>query len=141
MSSFKNTTLIATFATLFVLQSASAGTAEHRMPADYGQKQTQPSYQIKLNAEALVGVPLQVSLVDPANGQVIQGSQITLLRPVFLGQKASPMLRFVPVMLTRNADGSFVCDGEHHVAGQRLTLRGAGPGDVSPVWLTITVKG
>ncbi len=131
--------IIGTFAAIVTLQSASAGTAEHRMPADYGQPQ--PSYQLKINAPAVVGAPLVVTLVNQADGKVVQNGEITVQRPLFQGPKASPMIRFVPVMLTRAADGSFVCDGAHHVAGERLTLRGAGPGDASPVWLTLTVNG
>ncbi|MDR3527272.1 MAG: hypothetical protein P4L57_08310 [Rhizomicrobium sp.] len=139
MNTLKNTALIATVATLFVLQAASASTAGHRMPADYTQ--AQPSYQLKINAPAVVGVPLVVTLINQADGKVVQNGDIAVMRPVFAGQKASPMIRYVPVMLTRAADGSFVCAGEHHVAGEELTLRGAGPGDAAPVWLTLTVKG
>jgi hypothetical protein len=139
MNTFNHTAIIATFATLFVLQSASAGSPIHRMPANDGQVQS--SYQLKINAPAVVGAPLQVTLVNQADGQVVQGGQITVTHPAFQGPKASPMYRSAPMMLTRNADGSFVCEGKHHVAGERLTLRGAGPGDASPVWLTLIVKG
>ncbi len=139
MSTSKHTAVIATFAALLALQSASAGPPAHRMPAAYGQKQ--PTYQLKVASAPVVGAPLVVTLINQADGQQVQGGEVTALRPVFLGPKASPMFHSVSVVLTRNADGSFVCAGEHHVAGERLTLRGAGPGDASPVWLTLKVQG
>jgi len=138
MFSFKFAAAAATIAVVLAMQSASAGAPPHHMPADYGQPQS--DYQLKVNGAPKVGEPLIVTLVNKSDGQLVRDGSVTVLRVVFAGIKASPMIRYVPMALTRDADGSFVCAGEHHVPSERLTLRGTGPDGKSPVWLTIAVN-
>ncbi|HEY0281753.1 MAG TPA: hypothetical protein VGC27_03910, partial [Rhizomicrobium sp.] len=40
-----------------------------------------------------------------------------------LGIKASPAIQYVPMSLAADANGNFVCAGEHHHPGERLTFR------------------
>lgn len=127
----------ATFAVVLAVQSASAGAPPHRMPAE--RSQTQPVYQLKVDGAPAMGQPLVITLVNQADGKAVRDGTVSVMRPVFLGIKASPMIQYIPVNLTRNADGNFVCSGEHHVPGARLTLRGTGPDSTSPVWLTLAV--
>lgn len=135
MNTFAQAAFAATVAVLMV-PSAAAGNGPHRMPADYGR--SQPSYELKVSGAPEVGRPLVISLVD--QGQVVRDGEVVVMRPVYLGQKASPSVRWVPVALERDADGNFVCNGDHHVPGAQLTLRGEGPAGRSPVWLTLNVK-
>lgn len=137
MNTFAKAAFAATVAVLMV-PSAAAGNGPHRMSADYGRPQ--PTYELKVDGAPAAGQPLVVSLVNRTDGQVVRGGEVVAMRPVYLGQKASPSIQWVPVMLTRDANGSFVCAADHHVPGQRLTLRGEGPAGTSPVWLTLTVK-
>jgi hypothetical protein len=136
MYSFKLAATAAAFAAIFAMQSASAGAAPHRMPADYGQPQ--PIYQLKIDATPVAGAPIVIALVD-RDGNTVRGGEVAMFHAVNRGIKAAPMTQFVPVALTRNADGSFVCE-EDHYPGERLTLRGTGSGGASPVWLTVAVS-
>ncbi len=136
MYSFKLAATAATFAAIFAMQSASAGAPPHHMPADYGQPQ--PVYQLKINAAPTAGAPIVIALVG-RDGNTVRGGEVAMFHAVNRGIKAVPMMQFVPVTLTRNADSSFVCE-EGHYPGERLTLRGTGPGGTSPVWLTIAVS-
>ncbi len=135
----KTITHAAFAAAVLLSSSAVAGSGPHRMAADYGQPQ--PAYELKITGAPTVGKPLVVSLVDKADGHTVRGGEVTAMRPVNLGPKASPSIQWVPVMLTRDANGNFVCAGDHHVAGERITLRGEGPSGASPVWLTLAVNG
>lgn len=138
MFRFKFAAAAATIAAVLAMQSASAGAPMHRMPAVNGPQQ--PVYQLKLNAAPKAGEPLVVTLVNQSDGQRVRDGAVTVLRVVFAGIKSSPMIRYVPMTLTRDADGSFACAGEHHVPGEQLTLRGTGPDGKSPVWLTVAVN-
>lgn len=137
MNTFTQAAFAATVAVLMV-PSAAAGNGPHRMPADYGRPQ--PSYELKVNTP-VAGQPLVISLVNRADGQTVRDGEVSAVRPANLGPKAWPSVQWVPVMLTRDANGNFVCAGDHHVAGERMTLRGEGPSGAAPVWLTLTVKG
>ncbi len=138
MFSLKFATAAATIAVVLAMQSASAGAPMHRMPAVNGPQQ--PVYQLKLNSAPKAGEPLVITLVNQSDGQTVRDGTVTVRRVIFAGIKSSPMIRYVPMALTRDANGSFECAGEHHVSGEQLTLRGTGPDGTSPVWLTVAVN-
>lgn len=138
MNSLNHTAFAAITAALMATP-ALAGAAPHRMPADYGRPQ--PVYELKISQAPVAGRAIVIALVDHSTGQAVIGGEVVAMRPVNHGPKASPMIQRVPEALSRNADGNFVCAGDHHVPGERLTLRGEGPGATSPAWLTLTVKG
>lgn len=135
MNTFTQVAFAATVAVLMV-PSAAAGNGPHRMPADDGQPQ--PSYELKVSGTPEIGRPLVITLVE--RGQIVHDGEVVAMRPVYLGQKASPSARWVPVALERDADGNFICSGDHHIPGGQLTLHGEGPAGRSPVWLTLDVK-
>lgn len=138
-NNFKQNTLFGAAmlaAVLVLVQSSAAGAPSHVMLAD----RPHPVYELKTAAAPEANKPLLISLVNKADGQPVSDGQVAVMRPVYLGIKASPSIQYVPVPLARDAYGNFVCPGEHHVPGERLTLRGTGPEGSSSVWLTLTVK-
>ncbi|GAA0533811.1 hypothetical protein FHS83_002979 [Rhizomicrobium palustre] len=111
-----------------VLTSASlAGAPMHRMA------QAEPAYEIQLDGKLIAGKPLYLRLVDKTSGQAVEGGEVAVLRPVYAGPKTP--IRYEVQALPHDAQGRFVCASEHHAAG--VTLRGAGPAGVSPVWISI----
>ena len=116
-------------AVLLLTTPAVAGSPMHRLAA------AQPSYELKTDGAPQAGKPLFVTLVDRSSGQVMTDGQVAVLRPVYRGPKAVPSIQYEAEALPQTADGRFVCASEHHAAG--VTLRGAGPAGMSPVWLTL----
>jgi|GEM_PF-1369349 len=116
-------------AVLLLTTPAVAGSPMHRLAAP------QPSYELKTDGAPQAGKPLFVTLLDRASGRIVTDGQVAVLRPVFRGPKAVPAIQYVSEALPQTADGRFVCASEHHAAG--VTLRGAGPAGMSPVWLTL----
>ena len=122
-------TISALAAALLLTTSAVAGSPMHRLAA------SEPSYELKTDGAPQAGKPLFVTLIDRASGSIVTNGQVAVMRPVYRGPKAVPAVQYEPEALPRTADGRFVCASEHHVAG--VTLRGAGPAGISPVWLTL----
>jgi hypothetical protein len=128
-------TAVSAIAAALLSNSAIAGTAPHRMPANVAT--AQPVYELKLDGAAWTDRPLIVSLVDRATGKAVIGGDVAMMRAVYRGPKAVPSIQWVAETLPRNADGTFVCASEHHTA--QLTLRGEGPSGKAPVWLNVPV--
>lgn len=113
-------------------QTANAGAGQWLQPRTI--------YELKISAAPETNVPLVVALLDEY-GRVVKDAQVVLMRPVFHRDgKWVHGTAYMPEALEQQSDGTFVCPGEHHVSGEVLTLRGTGPDDTSPVWLSVTVK-
>jgi hypothetical protein len=128
--------LFGALAAVILSTSAFAGAPIHRMPA--AVRGTESAYQLKLVGAPVSGKPLVLALTD-ANGRTVDGT-VAMLRPIWRGVKAFPMIQNVPVALTRDAAGDFVCAHEHR-AGDAVAFRAFGPDGKTPVWLTVTVNG
>ncbi len=127
--------LFGALAAVILSTSAFAGAPIHRMPA--AAPGTEAAYQLKLVGAPVSGKPLVLALTD-ADGHAVDGS-VAMLRPAWRGVKAFPMIQNVPVALTRDAAGDFVCAHDHH-AGDVVAFRALGP-DGKSVRLTVTVNG
>jgi hypothetical protein len=131
---YTNRALFGALAAVILTTSAFAGAPIHRMPA--AARGTEPVYQLKLVGTPVSGQPLVLALTD-ANGRAVDGT-VAMLRPVWRGVKALPMIQETPVALTRDAAGDFVCAHDHH-AGDVVAFRALGP-DGQSVRLTVTVN-
>ena len=123
------TALAATFA------AAQAGAPTHVMPASKASAR----YDISLSAAPVMGRPVLVELVDRDTGKAVAGSRVAMLRPVYLGIKALPMIQNVPVLLPADGHGAFVCSADHHHPGAHITFRATAPGG-DAVWHDVQVK-
>ncbi len=117
--------------------AANAGAPTHVMPASANHATAR--YDIRVSAVPEKGKPVIVRMVDKDNGSDVLGGRIAMLRPVYLGIKASPTVQNVPVLLPSDGHGGFVCAGNHHRPGGRLTFRGSLPGE-DAVWRDVQVK-
>lgn len=132
---YTNRALFGALAAVILTTSAFAGAPIHRMPA--AARGTEPAYQLKLVGTPVSGQPLVLALTD-ADGRAADGT-VAMLRPVWRGVKASPMIQNMPIPLVRDANGDFVCAHEHR-AGDVVAFRALGP-DGKPIRLTVTVNG
>ena len=136
MNTISKTALFATAAALAAtFAAAQAGAPTHVMPAG------KPSarYDVSLSAEPQMGRPVLVKLIDRDTGKAVAGSRVAMLRPVYLGIKASPMIQNVPMLLPADGHGAFVCSADHHHPGALITFRATAPnGDT--VWHDVQVK-
>ena len=117
----KNALLATTLAAAFVttLGAALAGAPSHVMP----KAQLPAAYDLRLSAAPEEGKPLLVTVVDPSTGAPIAGSRVVVMHRMELGIKASPAVQYMPMSLPADGNGNFVCAGEHHHPGERLTFR------------------
>jgi hypothetical protein len=121
--------LAATFA------AAQAGAPTHVMPASKASAR----YDVSLSAEPQMGRPVLVTLIDRDTGKAVAGSRVAMLRPVYLGIKASPTIQNVPMLLPADGHGAFVCSADHHHPGAHVTFRATAPGG-DAVWHDVQVK-
>ena len=125
------------FAVAVSFGAAQAGAPTHVMPASANHSAAR--YDIQVSAVPEMGKPVNVRLVDQDTGSDVSGGRVAVMRPVYMGIKASPAIQYVPVALPSDGHGGFLCAGDHHHPGGRLTFRGNLP-DEDAVWRDVQVK-